>query len=121
MKNYTITSTFDTEIGITDRDIGILTVHETINQGETNLHKKTVNCDINLLVIDLNWEDSSNSLSLKIYTPGGTVLGPYYDNEDGRIDSRIHLYIQNSNGIEKGSWKYKVYGYKVSGTEHYTI
>lgn len=39
-KNYTITSTFDTEIGITDRDIGILTVHETINQGETNLHKK---------------------------------------------------------------------------------
>ena len=54
-----------------------------------------------------------NSLSLKIYTPGGTVLGPYYDNEDGRIDSRIHLYIQNSNGIEKGSWKYKVYGYKV--------
>ena len=56
-----------------------------------------------------------------IYTPSGSVLGPYYDNADGAVNGRIRLNIQNSNGIETGTWKYEVYGYRVTGTEDYTI
>ena len=40
--NYTVESSPGTEIGIADKDIGILTVYDTISQGETNLHDKTL-------------------------------------------------------------------------------
>jgi hypothetical protein len=119
--NYTITQSPDAEIEIVDEDMGILTVYDTISQGETNLHEKTVSSGLNLLVVDLNWGDSTDSLRLKLYTPGGVLLGTYYDNADGITDGRIHLYIQNPNGIEAGTWKYQVYGYRVTGTEDYTI
>lgn len=119
--SYIVASSHDTEIGIVDTDIGILTVYDTISQGETNIHKKTVGSGLNLRVVDLNWGDSTDSLRLKVYTPSGNVLGAYYDNADGTTDGGIHLYIQNSNEIEAGTWKYQVYGYKVAGTESYTI
>lgn len=119
--NYIVTSSHDTESGIVDTDIGIMTVYDSVSQGETNIHEKTVGSGLNLLVVDLNWGDSTDSLRLKVYTPSGNVLGTYYDNADGTIDGRIHLYIRNSNGIEAGTWKYQVYGYKVAGTENYTI
>lgn len=119
--NYIVTPSPSIEVGVIDKDIGILTVYDTISQGETNIHEKTVGSGLNLLVVDLNWGDSTDSLRLKIYTPSGNVLGTYYDNADGKTDGRIHLYIQNSNGIEAGNWKYQVYGYKVAGTENYTI
>jgi hypothetical protein len=64
--------------------------------------------------VDLNWGDSTDSLRLKIYMPGGSLLGTYYDNADGTIDGRIHLHIQNPNRIEKGIWIYEVYGYRVT-------
>ncbi len=119
--NYTIAPTLGTEIGIVDKDIGIMTVYDTISQGETNLHGKRVGSGITLLVVDLNWGDSTDSLRLKIYTPSGSVLGSYYDNADGAVNGRIRLNIRNSNGIETGTWKYEVYGYRVTGTEGYTI
>ncbi len=119
--DYTVVSSSGNEIGIVDKDIGILTVYDTIRQGETNLHGKNVGSGLNLLVVDLNWGNSADSLRLKIYTPSGSVLGPYYDNADGAVNGRIRLNIQNSNGIETGTWKYEVYGYRVTGTEDYTI
>jgi hypothetical protein len=73
------------------------------------------------LHIDLNWGNPSNSLRLKIYTPDGYTLGPYYDNADGSIDGRINIYVNNPNGIAQGTWYYEVYGYSVSGTQSYTI
>lgn len=121
VSNYTVTPLYGTEIGIVDKDIGILTVYDTIRQGETNLHGKNVGSGLTLLVVDLNWGNSADSLRLKIYTPSGSVLGPYYDNADGAVNGRIRLNIQNSNGIETGTWKYEVYGYRVTGTEDYTI
>jgi len=47
----------------------------------------------------LNWGDSTDSLRLKAYTPSGALLGTYYDSADGTTDGRIHLYIQNPDGI----------------------
>lgn len=119
--NYTVVSSPSTEIGLVDKDIGILTVYDTIFQGETNVHEKKVSSGLNLLVVDLNWGDSTDSLRLRIYTPSGSLLGSYYDNADGAVSGRIRLYIKNSNGIEAGTWKYQVYGYRVAGKEGYTI
>lgn len=119
--NYIVTPSPSIEVGVIDKDIGILTVYDTISQGEINLHGKNVGSGLTLLAVDLNWGDSTDSLRLKIYTPSGSVLGSYYDNADGAVDGRIRLNIQNSNGIETGTWKYEVYGYRVTGTEDYTI
>ncbi|WP_230629008.1 hypothetical protein [Methanosarcina barkeri] len=67
--NYTMTPSFDPESGLVDNDTGILTVYDTISQGETNIHGKNIGSGLTLLVVDLNWEDSTDSLRLKIYTP----------------------------------------------------
>ena len=119
--NYIVTPAFNNEISVVGEDTGIRTVYDTISQGETNLHTKSVGGGLTLLIVDLNWGDSTDSLRLKIYTPSGSVLGSYYDNADGVVDGRIHLNIQDPNGIETGTWKYQVYGYRVAGTEDYTI
>lgn len=71
--------------------------------------------------VDLNWEYSANSLSLTIYSPDNSIRGPYYDSSDGTTDGRIHLYVNNPNGVTQGTWNFKVYGYSVSGTQSYTI
>ncbi|WP_407282720.1 peptidase domain-containing protein [Methanolobus sp. WCC1] len=99
----------------------VLRVSDTITQGETNWHTKTVSSDITTLTVNLNWGDSSDSLRLIIYTPDNNVLGPFYDDDDGSINGRINIDITNSNGIAKGTWQYCVYGYDVSGTQSYTI
>jgi hypothetical protein len=119
--DYIVTPALDTETWNFDEGFGIKTVSDTIRQGETNLHEKIVSNGLTLLVVDLDWGDSTDSVRLKIYTPGGSVLGPYYDNADDTIDGRIQLDIRNPNGIETGTWIYEVYGYRVDETEDYTI
>ncbi len=104
-----------------DGDITIQTVYATIRQGETNWHYKNVTTFITTLNVDLDWGNPGNSLRLKIYSPDGYVFGPYFDDADGAIDGRINRYINNPNGIAKGTWRYEVYGYSVSGTEDYYI
>lgn len=73
------------------------------------------------LVVDLNWDNTDNSLRLKIYDPNGVEYGYFYDNADTRIDGRIYIGIRNSNGVPQGTWLYEVYGDKVTGTQDYTI
>lgn len=119
--NYTVAPALDTETWNFDESLGIQAVSDTIRQGETNLHEKIVSNGLNLLIVNLDWGDSTDSLRLKIYTPSGEVLGPYYDNADGIINGQIQLDIENQNGIEAGTWIYEVYGYRVDGTEDYTI
>ena len=89
--------------------------------GETNWHSKIVSTNINTLNVDLDWGDTTDSLRLKIYTPDGYVLGPYFDDDDGATDGEIDLDIYNPSGIAKGTWSYEVYGYSVVGTEDYYI
>lgn len=104
-----------------DGDVGIRIVYSTITQGETNWHSKIVSSYTQSLNVDLNWGDTSDSLKLYIYDPSNNCLGSFYDSADGSIDGRINLYINNDNGIEQGTWRYRVYGYSVTGTEDYSI
>ncbi len=101
-------------------DIGIQRVYDTITQGETNWHTREITGG-NLMTVDLNWGDTSDSLRLTIYTADGYKLGPYYDNSDGATDGRIYLDIYNPNGLGVGTWYFEVYGYSVQGTEDYYI
>lgn len=66
--NYIVTPSHDTESGIVDTDIGIMTVYDSVSQGETNLHGKYVGSGLTLLAVYLNWEDSTASLRFKIYS-----------------------------------------------------
>jgi len=102
-------------------DVGIRWIYDTITQGETNWHSKIVSTNINTLNVDLNWGDPTDSLRLKIYTPDGYVLGPYFDDDDDTTDGEIDLDIYNPNGITEGTWRYEVYGHSVVGTEDYYI
>nr|WP_255680649.1 hypothetical protein [Methanosarcina sp. DH2] len=70
----------------------------------------------------MNWGDTSDSLTLSIYTPSGSKIGTYRDNSDGSINGRIRLNIYPSQGyMEQGVWKFKIYGESVSGTEDYSF
>ena len=105
----------------TETSVGIMTVSDSISQGETDWHNKYVEDGSTILNVDLNWGDVDDSLKLTIYTADGHKLGPYYDSDDGTIDGRINLDVENPNGLASGNWKYKVYGQQVDGTEDYTI
>ncbi len=98
-----------------------MTVSSSITQGQTNWHSEIVSGFYTSLHVDLNWGDQYDSLRLKIYTPDGYTLGPYYDNADGNTDGRINIYVNNANGIAQGTWYYEVYGDSVTGTQSYTI
>lgn len=77
---------------------------------------------MNYLEVDLNWRDTSDSLTLSAYTSSGSKLGTYRDNSDGSVNGRIHINIDPSQGyVQQGTWKFKVYGESISGTEDYTF
>jgi len=97
-------------------------VYDSIIQGQTKTYTSNVGTGVNYLEVDLNWGDTADSLSLTIYTPGGSSLGTFYDNDDGVIDGRIHIDIVPNQGyVESGQWKYEVYGASVIGTEDYNF
>ncbi|WP_406657208.1 peptidase domain-containing protein [Methanolobus sp. ZRKC2] len=104
-----------------DAAIGTRAVTTTITQGETNWHSKPVTSFTQSLKVDLNWGDSSDSLKLYVYDPSGNLVGTFYDSFDGTINGRTLVYINNDNGIEQGTWRFRVYGLSVSGTEDYSI
>jgi hypothetical protein len=107
-----------------DRDSSISSLRSTqyISQGQTINHYVGVGSRVNWLEVDLNWGDTSDSLALTVYSPSGTNLGTYHDNSDGSVNGRIHLNIYPSQEyIQQGTWRFKVYGESVSGTEDYTF
>jgi hypothetical protein len=74
------------------------------------------------ITVDLNWGNSENSLQYTMYAADGSVAGPYYDNADGRIDGRIYICLSRNGAIiPSGTYYDRVYGYKVTGAEDYTI
>ena len=95
---------------------------QSISQGQTITNKVNVGSGVNYLEVDLNWGDTSDSLTLSVYTPSGSKLGTYRDNSDGSVNGRIRLNINPSQGyVQQGTWKFKVYGESVSGTQSYTF
>ena len=106
----------------TENSISSLRSTQYISQGQTINHYVGVGSGVNYLEVDLNWGDTSDSLTLSISTPSGSKLGPYRDNYDGSVNGRIRLNIDPSQGyVEQGTWQFKVYGESVSGTEDYTF
>ena len=89
----------------------------TITQGETDWYSLYVPPGKDNLWVDLDWGDTSDSLTLTIYSPDGTVLGPYHD----AGDARIFLRISKSGGLPSGTWNFKVYGERVQGVEDYSF
>lgn len=93
-----------------------------IKKGQTVIQNVKVGSRVKYLEVDLNWGDKSDSLSLCVYTPSGSKLGTYRDSSDRRVEGRIHLKIDPASGyVGKGTWKFKVYGESVRGTESYTF
>ena len=124
-KNYTVSPW--TENSLNSLSTGKL-IYSTdsatyyISQGQTRVHTGNVGSGVNFLEVNLNWGDTSDSLTLSIYDPSGSYLGTYHDNSDGSVNGRIHLYIYPSGGyIAPGYWMFKVYGESVSGSQSYTL
>ncbi|MDY0386110.1 MAG: hypothetical protein RBT65_03070 [Methanolobus sp.] len=105
-----------------DNPLFSILVYSSVSQGQTKIHTSDVGAGVEWLEADLNWGDTSDSLSLSIYTPGGSKVGTYYDSDDGAVDGRIHLDIVPNQGyVETGEWEFRVYGVSVSGTEAYNF
>jgi len=98
-----------------------LTVTGSVTQGQTVWQTRTVSSYITSMNVNLYWGVSANSLQLKIYSPDGSIYGPFYDNFDGATDGSVNVDVINSGGIPQGTWTYEVYGYRVTGRQYYTI
>jgi hypothetical protein len=92
----------------------------SITQGQTIYFSKYVAPGTTGLVPDLNWGDPSDSLTLLISAPDQT-LGPYNDASDGIVNGRIYLYISKPSGIAPGTWEFRVYGERVTGSQSYSF
>jgi hypothetical protein len=90
-----------------------------ITQGETDWFTTSVASGKTRFYADLNWGDTSDSITLTLFPPG-SVLGPYYDSSDGIIDGRINIRITKSPALTPGTWYSGIYGASVSGSQSYT-
>lgn len=95
---------------------------QTIIQGQTITHNVNVGSGVKYLEADLYWGSTSSSLTLTPYTSSGSNLGTFRDSYDG-TNGRIHvnIYPKGSVYVDSGSWKFKVYGEKVSRSQSYTF
>ena len=94
----------------------------SIKKGQTIIHSVNVGSGAKSLEVDLNWGDKNDALKLSSYTPSASNLRTSRDSSDGSVNGRIHISISPSNGyMQQGTWKFKVYGEKVSGGEDYTF
>lgn len=98
-----------------------MTVYNTISQGQYQWQCKPVNYYTTSLPFDLYWGNPSNSLQLKIITPDGYVLGPYYDLADGVYNGEIAFNVNRAGGVAQGNWYTEVYGYRVTGSQSYRV
>ena len=89
----------------------------SISQGQTVFYSANIASGTSSLTTDLDWGLPSDSLSLTIISPDGT-LGPYYDESNGDID----LMITNPGGsLTPGTWEFEIYGAQVTGSIGYSF
>jgi hypothetical protein len=96
-------------------------ISNTIHQGEYQYPARNVNYYTTRLNFDLYWGNPSNSLRLRIITPDGYILGPFFDSYDGIINGEVNIDVTRSGGVAQGTWYGEVYGYSVSGSQSYYI
>lgn len=116
---YTV-STVDVLLPEIDRSGVSPRASSAISQGETHSYTRYISAGTTSFISDLNWGDTTDSLSLTIVAPDAT-LGPYYDAADGLTDGRIYLRISKTTGLTSGTWWNRVFGYRVAGTEDYSF
>jgi hypothetical protein len=97
------------------------TYDNNIAAGETNWHAASVGDAVESVNVDLKWADPGGNLRLMIYTPDGKVLGPYYDDADGKDDARINLNVANPSGVASGEWHLKVTDMATLGNNDYYV
>lgn len=95
--------------------------NQAVKAGDDNWHTVNVAEAIDSMDVDLMWEEGDSDLRLMIYTPDGKVLGPYYDDADGKTDGRIYLNITNSEGLAAGEWYLKVSDTALVGETDYYV
>ncbi len=101
---------------VSAKKVSIQTVYDMITQGETDWYCKYISSSS--FSVYLVWNNPSNSLTLTIYSPNGDVYGSYHDADDGSIDGKITLDVEDA---EHGTWYFKVYGEDVSGVQLYSL
>jgi len=92
----------------------------TITQGQTDWYSTVVISGTPSLTMDLNWGYAPDSLTLTILSPDATY-GPYNDLSDGTTNGRITLRASQTEGLSPGTWRFKVYGEKVLGSQSYNF
>jgi hypothetical protein len=95
----------------------------SIKQGETKRLGVTVGSGAKYLLVNLNWGDKTDALTLSGTTPSGSNLDTYGDNCDNSVDGKILFKIYPTSGtyMKQGQWVFKIYGKKVNGTEDFTF
>jgi hypothetical protein len=97
------------------------TYNNEISAGQTNWHSASVGNAVKSVNVDLKWRNPDGKLRLVVYTPDGKVLGPYYDDSDGKTDGRINLNIANPSGVASGEWHLKVTDMATLGNNDYYV
>ncbi|MFO7967958.1 MAG: hypothetical protein R6U44_10215 [Archaeoglobaceae archaeon] len=91
------------------------TIYDTITEGETDWFSRDISSST--FDVHLDWGDTSDSLTLTIYSPDGSYQ-TFRDKDDGRVDGRISLTIYDAT---YGSWDFRVHGEEVNGVEYYSF
>ena len=86
----------------------------TVYPGEYQTVWKSVPSGVRTLQVYLDWSGhqhpGTDSLTLAITPPGSSVLGPYRDGVDGRMDEKISLALSGSDSLPSGMWKFLIFG-----------
>ncbi len=102
-----------TSAAVVKNKISILTVHDSIAQGEANWYCKYVASPA--FTVSLVWNNPSNSLTLTVFSPDGSWT-TFTDQSDGSKDGKIVVTIYDATS---GYWFFEVYGAKVVGSQQY--
>ncbi|QSZ67417.1 hypothetical protein RJ40_07820 [Methanofollis aquaemaris] len=70
--------------------------------------------------VDLDWGESEQDLSLSVWHPSG-LLGTFRDIDDGKKNGRIFLRISDQDGVEGGTWYYRVSGPRIPVAHNYSF
>jgi len=98
-----------------EKEVGVETIHNWIRQGESHWYYSYVTSST--FDVYLVWNNPSNSLTLTVYSPDGSVKA-YRDGYDGKIDGTIKVRIKSAKA---GYWFFRVYGERVEGIQFYSF
>jgi len=100
--------------GITGLANGVRSIDGWIYPGETDIINKYIPSGKTRINVNLDWSghqhSGTDSVSLTIYPPDGSVLRVYQDSADRKIDEKISLVFSDSPSLPAGTWQFHVHG-----------